>query len=128
MNIHCCCSIVFQLAECGALTTAASDDALVEQPGSDDLQPEALEGSSDCGDGMDAATQIVKSRSFLKCDLLRFLRPLSLLTRLSSSQQRVTDEEVDQLERRRRWEAGQADYLGKDAFRNIQKMLDRFLD
>lgn len=43
-------------------------------------------------------------------------------------QQVVADEEVDQLEGRRRWEAGQADYLGKDAFRNIQKMLDRFLD
>ncbi|KAM4710607.1 glycogenin-2 [Anableps anableps] len=29
---------------------------------------------------------------------------------------------------RRMWEAGQVDYLGRDAFQNIQKMLDRFLD
>lgn len=31
-------------------------------------------------------------------------------------------------EHRRRWETGQVDYLGRDAFQNIQKMLDRFLD
>uniref|UniRef100_A0A3Q2TF42 glycogenin glucosyltransferase n=1 Tax=Fundulus heteroclitus TaxID=8078 RepID=A0A3Q2TF42_FUNHE len=31
-------------------------------------------------------------------------------------------------EHRRMWEAGQVDYLGRDAFQNIQKMLDRFLN
>lgn len=36
--------------------------------------------------------------------------------------------EAEQLEQRRLWEAGQADYLGRDAFHNIQKMLDCFLD
>ncbi|XP_068447177.1 glycogenin-2 [Clinocottus analis] len=36
--------------------------------------------------------------------------------------------EAEQLEHRRLWEAGQADYLGRDTFQNIQKMLDRFLD
>ncbi|KAK9523772.1 hypothetical protein VZT92_017669 [Zoarces viviparus] len=36
--------------------------------------------------------------------------------------------EAERLEHRRLWEAGQADYLGRDAFQNIQKMLDRFLD
>ncbi|XP_011492779.1 glycogenin-1 isoform X2 [Oryzias latipes] len=36
--------------------------------------------------------------------------------------------ETQELQHRRRWEAGQADYLGRDAFQNIQKMLDRFLD
>lgn len=36
--------------------------------------------------------------------------------------------EAEQLERRRMWEAGQADYLGRDAFHNIQRMLDRFLE
>lgn len=41
---------------------------------------------------------------------------------------RAVDMETEQLERRRMWEAGQADYLGRDAFHNIQKMLDRFLD
>ncbi|XP_041638036.1 glycogenin-2 isoform X3 [Cheilinus undulatus] len=38
----------------------------------------------------------------------------------------VTEEE--QLEHRKQWEIGQADYLGRDAFQNIQRMLDRFLD
>ncbi|XP_067117082.1 glycogenin-2, partial [Osmerus mordax] len=36
--------------------------------------------------------------------------------------------EKEDLEHRRLWEAGQADYLGKDAFDNIQKKLDKFLD
>ncbi|XP_054479920.1 glycogenin-2 isoform X2 [Anoplopoma fimbria] len=36
--------------------------------------------------------------------------------------------EAERLEHRRLWEAGRADYLGRDAFQNIQKMLDRFLD
>ncbi|XP_029376133.1 glycogenin-2 isoform X2 [Echeneis naucrates] len=30
-------------------------------------------------------------------------------------------------EHRRQWEAGQADYMGRDAFKNIQKKLDHFL-
>uniref|UniRef100_A0A8C6UWC1 glycogenin glucosyltransferase n=1 Tax=Neogobius melanostomus TaxID=47308 RepID=A0A8C6UWC1_9GOBI len=33
----------------------------------------------------------------------------------------------DEKEHRRQWEIGQVDYLGRDAFKNIQKMLDRFL-
>ncbi|XP_061571780.1 glycogenin-2 [Cololabis saira] len=33
-----------------------------------------------------------------------------------------------QRERRQMWESGRADYRGRDAFSNIQKMLDRFLD
>ncbi|XP_036072161.1 glycogenin-2 isoform X1 [Oryzias melastigma] len=44
----------------------------------------------------------------------------------SSSQQGAA--EGQELQHRRRWEAGEADYLGRDAFQNIQKMLDRFLD
>lgn len=40
----------------------------------------------------------------------------------------VETETVQLLEHRRQWEAGQADYLGRDAFQNIQRMLDRFLD
>ncbi|RVE55622.1 hypothetical protein OJAV_G00234510 [Oryzias javanicus] len=36
--------------------------------------------------------------------------------------------EGEELQHRRRWEAGRADYLDRDAFQNIQKMLDRFLD
>ncbi|XP_073318643.1 glycogenin-2 [Pagrus major] len=35
---------------------------------------------------------------------------------------------AERLEHRRQWEAGQVDYLGRHAFENIQKMLDRFLD
>ncbi|XP_072307481.1 glycogenin-2 [Eucyclogobius newberryi] len=35
--------------------------------------------------------------------------------------------ELDDEEHRRLWETGQADYMGRDAFENIQKMLDRFL-
>ncbi|XP_069376594.1 glycogenin-2 isoform X2 [Paralichthys olivaceus] len=38
------------------------------------------------------------------------------------------DREQEELERRMLWENGKADYLGKDAFQNIQKMLDCFLD
>uniref|UniRef100_A0A8C2Z6I2 glycogenin glucosyltransferase n=1 Tax=Cyclopterus lumpus TaxID=8103 RepID=A0A8C2Z6I2_CYCLU len=34
----------------------------------------------------------------------------------------------ERLQHRRLWEAGRADYLGRDTFQNIQKMLDRFLD
>ncbi|XP_035005663.2 glycogenin-2 isoform X1 [Hippoglossus stenolepis] len=41
---------------------------------------------------------------------------------------RETDREQEELERRTLWENGQADYLGKDSFQNIQKMLDCFLD
>ncbi|XP_072235406.1 glycogenin-2 [Leuresthes tenuis] len=40
----------------------------------------------------------------------------------------AADTEAEQLERRRMWEVGQVDYLGRDAFQNIQRMLDRFLD
>ncbi|XP_037326925.2 glycogenin-2 isoform X2 [Pungitius pungitius] len=36
--------------------------------------------------------------------------------------------EAERQEHRRLWEAGHADYLGRDAFKNIQKMLDRFLE
>ncbi|XP_056884138.1 glycogenin-2 isoform X2 [Takifugu flavidus] len=89
-------------AECineRALMTAATYDAPVEQSGGDDQEPEALEDGTDRVDTVDP-----------------------------TAEDAVTDKEVDELEHRRRWEAGQADYLGKDAFRNIQKMLDRFLD
>ncbi|CAB1328001.1 unnamed protein product [Coregonus sp. 'balchen'] len=40
----------------------------------------------------------------------------------------AAETEEDDLEQRRLWEDGQADYLGKDAFDNIQKKLDRCLD
>ncbi|XP_017281807.1 glycogenin-2 isoform X2 [Kryptolebias marmoratus] len=46
----------------------------------------------------------------------------------TNSQPSTAHTEAEQLEHRRMWEAGQADYLGRDAFQNIQKMLDRFLD
>ncbi|XP_026217297.1 glycogenin-2 isoform X2 [Anabas testudineus] len=46
----------------------------------------------------------------------------------SDTQQRAADVERERLEHRRLWEAGQVDYLGRDAFQNIQRMLDRFLD
>ncbi|KAM3857250.1 glycogenin-2 [Diretmus argenteus] len=36
--------------------------------------------------------------------------------------------EAERQEHRRLWEAGQADYLGRDAFLNIQRKLDSFLD
>ncbi|XP_022616529.1 glycogenin-2 isoform X2 [Seriola dumerili] len=49
-------------------------------------------------------------------------------TALSESKMRAADRESEQLEHRRLWEAGQADYLGRDAFENIQRKLDRFLD
>ncbi|XP_026157529.1 glycogenin-2 isoform X2 [Mastacembelus armatus] len=40
----------------------------------------------------------------------------------------ASDRERERLEHRRLWEAGRADYLGRDAFQNIQRMLDRFLN
>ncbi|XP_053742723.1 glycogenin-2 isoform X2 [Synchiropus splendidus] len=40
----------------------------------------------------------------------------------------AADRENEELEHRRMWEEGRADYLGRDAFRNIQKLLDSFLD
>uniref|UniRef100_A0A9J8AFJ2 glycogenin glucosyltransferase n=1 Tax=Cyprinus carpio carpio TaxID=630221 RepID=A0A9J8AFJ2_CYPCA len=36
--------------------------------------------------------------------------------------------EMDDLEHRRMWEEGRADYMGKDAFNNIMRKLDLFLD
>ncbi|XP_029306315.1 glycogenin-2 [Cottoperca gobio] len=40
----------------------------------------------------------------------------------------AAETEAERLQHRRLWEAGQADYLGRDSFQNIQMMLDRFLD
>nr|XP_046238085.1 glycogenin-2 [Scatophagus argus] len=40
----------------------------------------------------------------------------------------AAETEAERLEHRRLWEAGQIDYMGRDAFQNIQRMLDRFLD
>ncbi|CAI5637648.1 glycogenin-2 isoform X1 [Oreochromis niloticus] len=42
--------------------------------------------------------------------------------------QTPADTETEPLDHRRLWEMGQMDYLGRDAFQNIQRMLDRFLD
>uniref|UniRef100_A0A667XBU0 glycogenin glucosyltransferase n=1 Tax=Myripristis murdjan TaxID=586833 RepID=A0A667XBU0_9TELE len=53
---------------------------------------------------------------------------LVLLFTPSSLQLAAEAEAEQQLEHRRLWEAGQADYLGRDAFHNIQRKLDRFLD
>ncbi|XP_029459538.1 glycogenin-2 isoform X2 [Rhinatrema bivittatum] len=41
--------------------------------------------------------------------------------------QAVEEEEPRTEEERRKWEEGQIDYMGKDAFENIKKRLDRFL-
>ncbi|KAL2087397.1 hypothetical protein ACEWY4_016225 [Coilia grayii] len=48
-------------------------------------------------------------------------------TPASNELQQVETEEEKQ-SRRRMWEEGHMDYLGKDAFQNIRKKLDRFLD
>lgn len=40
----------------------------------------------------------------------------------------AAEKEAVRMEHRRQWEAGQAEYLGRDSFQNIQRMLDRFLD
>uniref|UniRef100_A0A3B4XQ00 glycogenin glucosyltransferase n=1 Tax=Seriola lalandi dorsalis TaxID=1841481 RepID=A0A3B4XQ00_SERLL len=55
-------------------------------------------------------------------------RPILVCYSPSSPGQRAADGESEQLEHRRLWEAGRADYLGRDAFGNIQRKLDRFLD
>lgn len=104
--------------------TAATYDAPVEQSGGDDQELEALEDGNDCVDTAEPTAEAVMNRTFLERSLSCEQIPLTL----SSLQQAVKDEEVNEVEHRRRWEAGQADYLGKDAFQNIQKMLDRFLD
>ncbi|XP_069061191.1 glycogenin-2 isoform X2 [Pleurodeles waltl] len=39
----------------------------------------------------------------------------------------LREEEQRTEEERKKWEAGQMDYMGKDSFENIQKRLDRFL-
>lgn len=44
-----------------------------------------------------------------------------------SLRQEVVDAEAEQLGRRRHWEEGRIEYLGRDAFENIQRMLDGFL-
>lgn len=36
--------------------------------------------------------------------------------------------EQEDLEHRRMWEEGHADYMGRDAFDNIKRKLDLFLD
>ncbi|XP_041822157.1 glycogenin-2 [Chelmon rostratus] len=46
----------------------------------------------------------------------------------TETQHRAADPEAERLQHRRLWEAGRVDYLGRDAFCNIQRMLDRFLD
>lgn len=99
--------IVFQLAERGARTTAASDDAPAGQPGSDDLQPEALEGSTDSGDGVDAATQTVKRCTFPECDLLRLPRPVPLWHGCLRRSRRL------QMKRRTSWSAAGAGRPGR---------------
>lgn len=103
---------------------AAADEAPPERPGSGELQPEGPEGPGRRGAGVEAAPPAVKPFTFVEGELLRFLLWHGCLGRLQAG----TDEEAEGPEGRRRWEVGQADYLGKDAFRNIQKMLDRFLD
>ncbi|XP_026059904.1 glycogenin-2 isoform X2 [Carassius auratus] len=40
----------------------------------------------------------------------------------------AAEAEMDDLEHRRMWEEGRADYMGKDAFDNIMRKLDQFLD
>ncbi|KAJ8415134.1 hypothetical protein AAFF_G00008320 [Aldrovandia affinis] len=52
--------------------------------------------------------------------------PLELTASISELAVHLKPEE-DDLERRRRWEEGRADYLGEDAFDNIKKKLDKFL-
>ncbi|XP_024917912.1 glycogenin-2 isoform X2 [Cynoglossus semilaevis] len=51
---------------------------------------------------------------------------------LDNSQTKTRVSEADrvreELQRRQLWEAGQADYMGRDAFKNIKKMLDCFLE
>uniref|UniRef100_A0A3Q4MRJ6 glycogenin glucosyltransferase n=1 Tax=Neolamprologus brichardi TaxID=32507 RepID=A0A3Q4MRJ6_NEOBR len=44
------------------------------------------------------------------------------------SVKQFTPAHTEPLDHRRLWEMGQVDYLGRDAFQNIQRMLDRFLD
>ncbi|XP_076579107.1 glycogenin-2 [Chaetodon auriga] len=46
----------------------------------------------------------------------------------TETQPTAADPETERLEHRRLWESGQVDYLGRDAFHNIQRLLDRFLD
>ncbi|KAM3585211.1 uncharacterized protein V6R79_010337 [Siganus canaliculatus] len=49
-------------------------------------------------------------------------------SRAAATRAKAGEADAERLEHRRQWESGQVDYLGRDAFHNIQKMLDRFLD
>ncbi|KAM9327542.1 glycogenin-2 isoform 2-T2 [Pholidichthys leucotaenia] len=59
--------------------------------------------------------------------LAHFSPPSESLCSQSELPMKAAESEEENLERRRMWEHGQADYLGRDAFHNIQEMLDRFL-
>lgn len=41
---------------------------------------------------------------------------------------KVEESGIDEAARRQAWETGQVDYLGTDAFANIQKRLDEAID
>ncbi|XP_043095855.1 glycogenin-2 isoform X3 [Puntigrus tetrazona] len=58
------------------------------------------------------------------------LDPLTISSSSSekSEESAAAETEVDDLEHRRMWEEGHADYVGKDAFNNIMRKLDLFLD
>uniref|UniRef100_A0A672FX71 glycogenin glucosyltransferase n=1 Tax=Salarias fasciatus TaxID=181472 RepID=A0A672FX71_SALFA len=58
--------------------------------------------------------------------LLKYF-PLQVTVATETAAPVVTDPDPESLARRSRWESGQVDYLGRDAFKNIQAMLDRFL-
>ncbi|XP_056157382.1 glycogenin-2 isoform X2 [Lampris incognitus] len=72
----------------------------------------------------------------LSCEEMEDQRPSSCTegsdadsdTNSDNALQRAAETEAEQLEHRRLWETGRADYLGRDAFHNIQRKLDAFLN
>lgn len=101
--------------------------AAAERPGSREQEPEASEGGEAEGAGRAVRRRACPELFFFSFSVFFFFYALTRSLHLPM-QQVDKDGEDGELEHRRRWEAGRADYLGKDAFRNIQKMLDCFLD
>ncbi|XP_077950083.1 glycogenin-2 isoform X6 [Gasterosteus aculeatus] len=112
-------------------TCSLTDNTPVEEEGPG-CGAEEAEGAEGAEGG--ACTSNVDTDPVCKASILDQPHPCIGHNAAGTEKVKETDEaakretEAERLEHRRLWEAGQADYLGRDAFKNIQKMLDRFLE
>ncbi|XP_069748150.1 glycogenin-2 isoform X17 [Narcine bancroftii] len=75
-------------------------------------------GQDDLLNALSCIPNLLQMKTMPKKDIMASFLELSL---------DATPEDPDQAQERHRWEEGKVDYMGKDAFVNIQKKLDRFL-